>query len=289
LSEREHGTRARYVFGPDEDGELGPCRCTDCKQANRDYENHRARMKLYGRWQPYVDAQQAREHVRALGDYGIGWKRVAQIAGLASSTVRKLVYGGPGERPPTKRIRAETEAAILAVQPSPEFLGGSAHVDATGTRRRVQALVWCGWSQSKIAARLGMFASNFAMLMTRANVTADTARAVAALYDELWDQAPPEATQHQKIAANRARNYARSRGWVPPVAWDDGALDDPAASPVEGWERTERRGPLRGAELAAEAAELAGLGVGQELAATRLGVRPKTLERAAYRARRTAA
>jgi transcriptional regulator with XRE-family HTH domain len=279
---REHGTNARYVWGPDENGTEGHgCRCRPCKDARRVFANHRNRMQMYGRWQPYVDAGAAREHVRMLARCGIGLKRAAELAGVSTGSMSKLLYGGPGERPPSRRIRPETEAAILAVRPSLEVLGAS--VDATGTRRRLQALVTVGWSQAKLAARLGMLPSNFGTIMyRRERVAAATARAVAALYDELWDQAPPESGHREKIAANRARNYARARGWAPPAAWDDDRIGDPAASPAQEWRRPTRLGS---AGLAEEYRELAALGYTRTLAAERLGVSRAALEKALERSR----
>ena len=107
---RDHGTRARYVCGPDVHGRVGRgCRCTPCTQANRQAEDHRARMKLYGQWRPYVDAAPAREHLRVLAAAGIGWRRAAELAGVATGAVSKLLYGGPGDRPPSRGIRPETE------------------------------------------------------------------------------------------------------------------------------------------------------------------------------------
>ena len=77
---RLHGTRARYVLGPGPGPGPG-CRCADCRAANRAAENQRTRLIAYGQWQPYVDADQARAHVRRLAVQGIGWKRTAALAG----------------------------------------------------------------------------------------------------------------------------------------------------------------------------------------------------------------
>jgi transcriptional regulator with XRE-family HTH domain len=240
-------------------------------------------MRLYGRWQPYVDAGPAREHVRMLGRCGIGLKRAAELAGVSTGSMSKLLYGGPGERPPSRRIRPETEAAILAVRPSLDLLGASVPVDATGTQRRLKALVAIGWSQARLSARLGMLQSNFGVIMyRRTHVTAATARAVAALYDELWDQAPPQSGHREKIAANRARNYARARKWAPPAAWDDDRIGDPSAGPAQEWRRPARLGS---AGLAAEYRELAALGYTRTLAAERLGVSRAALEKALERSR----
>jgi transcriptional regulator with XRE-family HTH domain len=287
MTGRQHGTKTRYNWGPGEDGTPGKgCRCEACRRANRDYENRRSRQIHYGRWEPFVDAGRAREHVRMLGRHGIGAKRAAALAGVPSSMVSRLLYGGPGDRPPAKRIRPGTEAAILAVRPALDTLGGAVHVDAAGTRRRVQALVWCGWTQARIAAALGMLHSNFSQVMRRDRVTAATARAMRELYDELWDQPPPGQSHAEKVAASRARNYARACGWAPPLAWDEDTIDDPAASPGE-WERPAGR-RWRTRDLVAEAAELAALGLDRNQAAERLGVSRNLLDKAIERARKAA-
>jgi len=274
---REHGTRACYIFGPDSGGDRGRgCRCRPCAKANRDAENQRTRLIAYGQWKPYVDAGPAREHLRVLAGSGIGWKRAATLSGVSTGSVSKLLYGGPGDRPPARRIRPETEAAILAVRPSPELLTDGGRTDATGTRRRVRALVARGWSQAKIAARLGMQPGNFGdVVYRRPMVTAATARAVERLYAELWDQAPPESSHREKIAASRARNYAAERGWPPPAAWDD--IDDPQARPADGWRRA---APLSDADLAAEARDLEELGLDRDGAAKRIGVTRNKITRA---------
>jgi transcriptional regulator with XRE-family HTH domain len=231
-----------------------------------------------------VPADPVREHVQALGAAGIGWKRAAELAGISKGTMRKLLQGGPGNRPPCQRIRPDTAAAILAVQPSAANLGARAVVDATGTRRRVQALVAVGWSQAHIAAQVGLTPSGMSrLLLHQDQVTAATARAVRAVYDELWDQAPPEGTHWEKASAARARNHALASGWAPPAAWDDDRIDDPQAPEPAGWQRTSD--VPRGAELAEEAAELFRQGYGRELAAERLRVSRNTLDKAIERQR----
>jgi len=253
-----HGTRACYVRG---------CRRPECRYANRAYAARTARLKLYGRWDPYTDAGPVREHIRALSAAGIGWRRAAALAGVPTGVVSKLLYGGSAGRPPTRRVRHRTAARLLAITPAGAALGARTLTGATGTRRRLQALVARGWSQSALARQLGMVPSNVGTLMTRQQVTVATARLVLALYDELWDTPPPEDTRRGRAAASRARNHAAARGWPPPAAWDDDAIDDPAASPAPGWQR--RR--LTSAELADEVRDLIGQGLSREHAAERLG------------------
>jgi transcriptional regulator with XRE-family HTH domain len=271
-ADREHGTRACYARG---------CRCDPCRGANRASERHRERQILYGRWEPYVDATPAREHVRMLGRHGLGHRRVSDLAGISNGVMSKLLYGIPG-RPPSRRIRSATEAAILAVTPR-AGLAPSAAVDATGTRRRLQALVACGWSQARLAARLGMTLQNFISMLTQERVKQSTRGAVCALYDELWNTAPEEKTRWDRTAATRARNMAAARGWVPPLAWDEDVIDDPSGEPASDWKRGKFR---RAADLVADCAELEGRGYSREHAAERLGVTRDALDAAIYRVRK---
>jgi lambda repressor-like predicted transcriptional regulator len=217
----EHGTYARYA---------DRCRCAPCRKASSAYTTNRKRQIAYGRWEPYVDAGPVREHLGRLRKAGIGWMRAAQLAGLAPSTVEKLLYGAPHRGlGPSKLVRRATAEKLLAVNASLEHLGGKAVVDATGTRRRLQALVAIGWSQSKLGRELDMSPQNFSAMFKRDRVHADTARAVRVLYDRLWNAAPPETEHREKIAAARSRSYAAARGWARPMAWDDDTIDDPNA------------------------------------------------------------
>lgn len=209
----------------------GKCECGPCRAASTAYDSRRYRLRAYGRWQPYTDAEPVRDHVRALQDYGIGLQRIAKLAGLPTGTISRLMYGDPKRgTPPSRGVRHTTAEAILGVCPSLDLLGATIQVDATGTRRRIQALVVMGWSMSKIAIRIGAAPTNIGKTMRSATVYAATARAVRDVYDELWDQAPPEDTHRDRIAASRARSYARNNGWVSPLAWDED-IDDPSARP----------------------------------------------------------
>ncbi len=210
---------------------LEHCRCPSCRQAALDYEDHRRRAIAYGRWQPFVDAEPVRQHVRTLGEFGIGWIRTAKLARVSTGGVSKLLYGDRHRSlAPTKRVRPETARKLLAVEPTLDNLGDRTAIDGTGTRRRLHALVAKGWSRSELARGLGMQRSNFGRILTSGLVTASTHRATLALYDQLW-RLDPE--QHGVTArwAEQARRDARMRGWAPVGAWDDDTIDDPAAHP----------------------------------------------------------
>lgn len=266
---RDHGY-ARY--------RLDGCRCYVCGWARAEYDERRNRLIAYGQWQPFVDAEPVREHVLMLTEAGIGRRRLAALAGMSDSNLSKLIYGVPNRgRPPTRRLRPETARRLLEIEPTLDAVADGALVDATGTRRRLQALIAVGWSGSKLADRLGLTVSNFWAALDCAQVTARRARAVRALYDEMWDQAPPEGDHRSRIAASRARNMAARRGWPPPLAWDDERIGDPTAVPQRGEEVP------RAVAHTENADELIRQGYTVEQAVERLGISRSTLERARRR------
>lgn len=223
----EHGTYAAYT--------LDGCRCLPCKDATAEYNRQLDRRNAYGR-SDLVVADPVRSHVEQLAAAGIGLKTLARLSGVSHGSLWKLMYGKrqpDGSRVPSARIHKQTAAAVLAVRPSLGTLAGGAKIDATGTRRRVQALMVLGWSIPQIGARADVDRQVLdAVVYGRRNlVTAVRARAVCDVYDELWNTQPPTGDKFALIAANRTRRRAAAAGWAGPLAWDDDTIDDPQAAP----------------------------------------------------------
>lgn len=260
-----HGTRAAYVRG---------CRCLPCRAANAAYAAHRQRMTAYGRpATDMVDAEPVRAHVHRLMAAGMGRRTIMAKSQTSSGQMSKLL--GHGKHPGTRRMHADTARRLLDVRLE---LAPSTPVDATGTLRRLRALVAVGWPQSELAWRLGWRDGNFSSLILgrRPHVLQRTADEVRALYDELWDVAPPAES------AGRARRRAAAAGWTGPLSWDDETIDDPAARPDVG---------RRAADVLDldEVDHLAEAGASLEEIGRRLGRRPESIEQARRRAaRRTA-
>jgi hypothetical protein len=162
------------------------------------------------------------------------------MAGLRPTILTHLANGSQGSKP-ARRIRPETEAAILGVQVSGRVRPSSGMVDATGTHRRIQALVALGWTRTQLAERLGVQATNLDAMLGKPRVRAATEAATSALYSEMWDKLPPEDTPLQVKWARRSRDDAAAKGWPPPLAWDDRQLDRPAGRPVRSWVRAHAR------------------------------------------------
>lgn len=216
----EHGTLTMYVDRK--------CRCIRCTTAASAYETNRRRQVAYGRWQPYVDAEPARRHVRELMAFGIGWQQVAKLSCLSKSVVGMLLFGSPTKgAPPSRKIRPETERRLLAVTKTVDNI--SKWVDAAGSRRRLQALAVAGWSMKGLAGRVGLHQSTFGEISSgrRQQIAVSTARIVTRLYDELWNKLPPASNKGERQAMQLARGQASKNGWVPAAAWDDDLIDLP--------------------------------------------------------------
>jgi hypothetical protein len=219
----QHGTRAAYV--------KDRCRCTDCTAANTAASRTATRERIYGRWQPYVDAGPVCEHIAALRAAGIGVERIAHLAGLSVSHIRELAEDGRGDSSATRRVRPSTATRILAISINDAHRAPHSRIDATGTRRRLQALIAIGWPTELLAAQLSRRTTSLCRSMTGESVTARTAHDVAALYERLWNTSPPAATGEQRAAVDAAQAHAAGQGWLPPLAWDN--LDtDPTPPPA---------------------------------------------------------
>ena len=151
-------------------------------------------------------------------------------------------------------------------------------VSNVGSIRRIQALQYLGWSVPKIAEHVGISDRHLYNLHRHPTIYTSTAAAIAAAYERLAMQFPPETTTGERISAVRARNHARRNGWLPPLAWDD--IDDIDEQPQIGRDRR----VYRSAELAAEWDHLRRCGVSIDTAARQLGVSVGAIEKAVERA-----
>jgi hypothetical protein len=214
-ADRRHGTTERYASGPDENDVPGkPCRCRECQDAYNAARNTRTRLAAYGRWEPFVDAEPARKHAKALQDFGIGCGRIADLAGVSPSVVKALLYG-MGDKLPSRVIRPGTRDRILAVQPVLDNLEDTVLVDPDPYRGQLRALIAAGWSPRYLAGRIPMDrASFYRVIGSQKQIAASTAKAVTRIHRELHDRQPPQRTAAERRAAETARSLARRHGWT---------------------------------------------------------------------------
>jgi hypothetical protein len=115
------------------------------RQHRRQPHRDATRQRIYGRWHPFVDAGPVREHIAALRAAGIGVERIAQLAGLSVGHVRQLADHGHGDLQTTQRVRPSTATRVLSLGIDDASRAPHSRVNATGTRRRLRALMALGW------------------------------------------------------------------------------------------------------------------------------------------------
>lgn len=245
------------------------CRRRECVERYNARNRERLRAHKTGTWTALVDATTARQHVRRLQRQGMSAQAIAVVAGISVHSVLDLLRPHPTKRRARRRrITPSLEAKLLAVH-APV----SGRIDATGTIRRVQALVAMGWPVAHIARRAGLSCENASDILKRRRVYVTTAAAINRAYRSLRRKRPEK---HGVTAAHAAvaRNRATRAGWVPPSYWDrqPNAIDDPEFVPEYGTTRIQI--------LAEDARWLITTGLDRNRAAERLGVDRSYLDRA---------
>lgn len=230
--ECQHG--GRHKHGTPRMYRADRCRCPECTDAKYLHDSWITKQKAYGRYgasSKFVDAVPVRAHLESLRAAGMGYRRVAAMVGLPAVSVFRIEHRHNGY-PPSRKVLRSTADAILAVRPD---IAAGANVDAAGTRRRVQALVACGWSYAEISARMGRPYGDRVHVRRFTFATAVTRRTrdeVAVVFDRMWDVRPPAASSRERATRTRMMRIAAAAGWLPPLAWDDDSIDDPAAIPA---------------------------------------------------------
>lgn len=184
-----------------------------------------------GEWQPYVDAELVRQHLKKINAEGMSYRAICERLGLPHESSLQHVLWGRGQWGQGQKVNRETAERVLAYWPTLDDLPESALIDATGSRRRVEALAVQGWSRNAVARRIGMRQDNFRKAIKQGLVTARLARRVAAAYDAWWDEDPLDHGVSLN-AVSRVRAGAVRAGFLGPLAWDDESIDDPSSVPV---------------------------------------------------------
>ncbi|MEU0831250.1 hypothetical protein [Streptomyces sp. NPDC005969] len=201
------------------------CRRPEC--VDRYTQQNRARRLAHanGTWNKFIDAEPVRQHLLTLHAAGITIYRVAALTGMEYANVRIYTqHGYKNSEPRRRRITPEVAARILALNIN-EIT--PAKIDATGLRRRIQALAAIGWPTEHVASRAGLSPRHISTLIQQPMVLASTAQAITAAYDDLRHRSA-RRNGVSKNVANRTRNRAAAKRWPPPKYWDEtGAIDDP--------------------------------------------------------------
>jgi len=246
------------------------CRCPECKRvANR--ASKKWRVDKAAGIERMVDAEPLRRHVQSLLDQGMSFRGIALTAGYRSRN-------SLGSALSRKRVMRKTFDRIISIRVESDARRFG-YVDSTASRRRLQGLMAIGWPSRELAVRIGFFEHGSVLDLTAEHnrtIRRATAESIKCVYDELWDQPGPS-----RISAQRAAK----RGWVVPMAWDDGTIDDPAALPDLGEpDAPVRRGGRLREHLVEDYQDTWDHHLGYlPAAATRLGVSEYALEQALRR------
>lgn len=206
------------------------CRRPECVDRYNTINRARLRAHKAGTYSAYVDAEPTRQHILRLRRAGMSSASIAHEAGLTTQCILEFVQTVPSHgRGRRQRTTPATEAKILAVTIESRTTG---RIDATGARRRIQALAALGWPVSHTARHAGLFDVGSYALLQRDQIFVSTAKAIAATYDKLRTLKPEKhgvTKQHAHFAKNRAARLH----WQPPKYWDDPdhPIDDPDFEP----------------------------------------------------------
>lgn len=167
-----------------------------------------------------VDPLPVLAHLKRLRELGWTWELMSQRTGLGLHTASNVFKRG---------TVSHAVAVTLLELPLEEARPARRRLDPTGTRRRVEALNFLGWTRRALEIRLGMGVCALSKVLREGRVTPRTAELVAELYVELSCQRGPN---------RRVASEAEAAGYHPPFAWDYVNIDDPKAKPYGGFARS---------------------------------------------------
>ncbi|MFI0914362.1 hypothetical protein [Streptomyces abikoensis] len=203
------------------------CRRPECVERYNARNRERLRAQRAGTWDALVDADPVREHILTLHGAGICNGQIATAAGLPIQSIIEFVQSnrarGRGRR---RRTSPEAARKITAVTIDSITHG---RLQATGTQRRIQALVAAGWPLAHIDRQAGASYGQSGRVIRQPIVFAPTARALSQTYQDLRRK-HPEKHGVSRAAAQRARKWAASQQWPSPKYWDrldSDLIDDP--------------------------------------------------------------
>lgn len=239
------------------------CPCPKCRPVISAYRKRVYRLQGYGQWQPYTDATPTREHLLYLHNEGVSYLQIAEQTGLSDNTIRRIAHQA------VNRVRPETANIILAL--TVDDMRRKV-LPATGSARRLQALVAIGWPFTSIAPHIRVDPRGITRVIHQPYIFRTTAEAIVTVYKQLKNQRP-EDHGVSLIGAQKSRALANRRGWPDPLWWEDmGHIDDPAFDPTTA-EREMNKLEL-GMYRRSEIEHLASYGYGHEEIAARLDIAP---------------
>lgn len=208
-TETHEPSRACYLRG---------CRAAACADAHRRYMKH-YRLDRTRRGNRRIPSGPVAAHLRQLAADGWSHKQIAAAAGCSPRVITAIIRGA---YPTTERRLAQR---ILATTPTIAAVPATSYTDATGSIRRVQALIAAGHTLAAICDATGLSRGALGRTVNHNHqqITVRAARALTDLYEQ-WKNTPGSNV--------RAQRRALTAGWRDPQFWDDmGRIDDPDFDP----------------------------------------------------------
>lgn len=159
------------------------CRCLPCRAAINEYNKGRIKARREGR-QGYVLAERTMKHLLKFDNL----YAVRDVLGYRQSTYLRFIAIGK-----QKRVRLETEAKILAIDPATikqqrlAFMSDGVRVPYGPTKRRLRLLRNEGFTLKRIARETKVSLAVF--VPRKQNVTARTEMRVEQFYNRVMKEA----------------------------------------------------------------------------------------------------
>lgn len=199
------------------------CAEQDCREAYRHRTAANQNLRRLGQTRT-ADATEAAGKITDDLDQGFTIASLSKIYNVPASTLSKVYHG--------KQLRINREDLARIMNASVKRRKRPWQI-CFGARRRLQSLCAAGYSAAELAAALTARGHKTSRIWvsqmidgTYETTNPKRAQAVARLFRELEAKPFPQ-TPHAK----QVRNWAKSRGFHPPLAWDHEDLDDPLALP----------------------------------------------------------
>lgn len=190
------------------------------------------RRQLYGGG--FVPADKLQETIRHwVDDFGVTQKTIAERSGISLASVQQH-YGGHNKDGPLTRCSKDTERAVtrLTFTEKDRERWGTA-----GIRRRLQALIYAGYSTKWLAAELGKAYQQVSAFILRGDLHSDFGHVDRAFGDrvietyEKYIEVDPLTLGHGSHGVTYAKTVAKKRDYAPAHCWDSDTIDDPNAIP----------------------------------------------------------
>ncbi|WP_436008040.1 hypothetical protein [Knoellia sp. LjRoot47] len=166
----------------------------------------------------YVPADATRARLRDLVEAHVPLRAIARAAGLSDTAVGQLVAGRHD------LVQRQTAERVARLSLADVFDQATGNVPSIGATRRVQALMAIGWRKTDLEAA-GVPTAQLVTRTGRDWISVAGWRQTRDVYERLSMMPGP---------SQACRDRARSRGYAPPLAWDEDAIDDPRAAPDAG-------------------------------------------------------